>query len=386
MRTGRDAGPDTGDTRRSCLASALLLALASLLAPGAAGAQEAPRDATGGGGEVSAGTAETSTGGAPAEIVEPAEATETSEPTARSERGEDVVATLGTVIGGARDGEEPDGEPREETSHHRITWHADWPRYSFDEAVMTLSLGALLIASIALPADTSTPNWTGGILFDDGVRDGLRLRLYEQRESARIASDVLMGIVVGYPFLIDAFGAAGIGDGNWDVTLQMGLIGVEAYVVSLVVWRTVALLARRQRPVGRACEAGDASPHCTGAEIPQSFFSNHTMNAFTGASLMCLYHTSMPLYGDEAADATACVTAMTAAATVGLLRMMSDFEYFTDVLAGAIVGLASGWLLPYLLHFAGGARPELRSPVAAIPAPMITGDGDTYGVQAVGWF
>jgi membrane-associated phospholipid phosphatase len=64
---------------------------------------------------------------------------------------------------------------------------------------------------------------------------------------------------------------------------------------------------------------------------------------------------------------------------------MSDFEYLTDVLAGAVVGLASGWLLPYLLHYQGGARPELRPPVSFIPAPLI-GPNDTYGLQVIGIF
>ena len=69
---------------------------------------------------------------------------------------------------------------------------------------------------------------------------------------------------------------------------------------------------------------------------------------------------------------------------MGLLRVMSDFEYLTDVLTGAIVGLISGWLLPWALHYQGGARPELRSPFAWVPAPLVS--ETELGLQVVGWF
>lgn len=296
-------------------------------------------------------------------------------------RREDVVTSFGDAIG---EHHLSDAEPAPGARALRIAWRPEWPRYSFDEAVLTVGLGALLLAAELLPTAAFRPNWQGGILFDDGVRDGLRLREYSQRESARVASEVLQGVLIGFPFVIDAFFVAGIGEGSWDLALQMGLISLEAYVVSLVFWRVTALLARRERPVATACARGDTSPHCDDRQTTQSFFSNQTTNAFTSAGLICLHHTTMPLWGDEAADATACVGGITVAAVVGLLRVMSDFEYLTDVLTGAIVGMISGWALPYLLHYQGGARPELRSPVAVLPAPLVS---DTaLGLQAVGWF
>ena len=80
-----------------------------------------------------------------------------------------------------------------------------------------------------------------------------------------------------------------------------------------------------------------------------------------------------------------CVGALTVATVAGLARVMSNLEYLTDVVTGAFVGLMSGWLLPWLLHYQGGARPELRPAVAAVPVPMI-GAGDTVGLDVVGWF
>lgn len=299
-------------------------------------------------------------------------------------RGEDVVASFGDAIGEHHLGDE---DPALGASRLRVSWRPEWPRYSFDEAVLTAGLGALLLAAELLPTAAFRPNWQGGILFDDGVREGLRLREYEQRESARVASEVLQGVLIAFPFVFDAFFVAGIGEGSWDLALQMGLISLEAYVISLVFWRVTALLARRERPVATECATTDVVPrpaHCNDRQTTQSFFSNQATNAFTGAGLICLHHTSMALWGDEGADATACVGGITVAAVVGLLRVMSDFEYLTDVLTGAVVGMVSGWLLPYLLHYQGGARPELRSPVAVLPVPMVS--DTTLGLAGAGWF
>jgi len=291
-------------------------------------------------------------------------------------RSEDVMAALTDAL------DEPSlGEDRE---RHRVQWRDEWPRYSFDEAVLTVGLGALLVASELLPNSSFTPNWRGGLLFDEGVRTGLRLDTFAERDNARIAADVLMWVNMAFPVVVDAFLAVGIGDGNWDAAFQMGLISIEAYVVSLVVWRVTSLLARRQRPLDTACEAGDTSPHCDSRFATQSFFSNHAANAFTGAALTCLHHSAMPVLGDVGWDSTACVSATLLATAVGMLRVMSDHEYLTDVLTGAAVGWLSGYIIPWLLHYQGGARPELRAPIAVIPAPMIS--DDTIGITAAGWF
>ncbi len=310
----------------------------------------------------------------------PADGSERPE-VAEDARGEDVMAALTDAL------DEPGLE--ESTSTRRIVWRAEWPRYSFDEAVLTVGLGALLVASELLPNSSFTPNWRGGLLFDEGVRGGsggggLRLDTFAERDNARIAADVLMWVNMALPVVVDAFFATGIGDGNWDAAFQMGLISIEAYVVSLVVWRVTSLLARRQRPLDTACEAGDTSPHCDSRFATQSFFSNHAANAFTGAALTCLHHSAMPVFGDVGWDSTACVSATLLATAVGMLRVMSDHEYLTDVLTGAAVGWLSGYIVPWLLHYQGGARPELRAPIAIIPAPMIS--DDTIGLTAAGWF
>ena len=317
--------------------------------------------------------------------------TEAAPPTGNDSQGEDVVTSLGNAIGEPSFTATEDMMPR--ASQRRLAWREEWPRYSFDEAVLSVGLGLFVVAAELLPTATSHPNWTDVNALDGAVHDGLRLNLADQRDSARIAGDVLMWIDLGIPYVIDALFAAGIGDGSWDTALQMGLISLEANIISLVVWRLTSLLARRERPVVHDCMnpsttdplRNPSALECANPQPTQSFPSNTSVNAFTGAALTCLHHTTMSVFGDEGADATACVGALTIASVAGLLRVMSNLEYLTDVVTGAAIGLVAGWLLPWLLHYQGGARPELRPPVAAIPVPMF-GAGNTVGLDVVGWF
>ncbi len=54
-----------------------------------------------------------------------------------------------------------------------------------------------------------------------------------------------------------------------------------------------------------------------------------------------------------------CATGFVLAAATAALRVVGDMHYLTDVLMGAVVGTATGFLVPYLLHYHDGP-PEPR--------------------------
>jgi membrane-associated phospholipid phosphatase len=74
----------------------------------------------------------------------------------------------------------------------------------------------------------------------------------------------------------------------------------------------------------------------------------------------------VPLYGDQLADVLACAGTLTLAATTGVLRIVGDRHYATDVLVGAMIGFTVGYGMPTLLHY-GNGRSDAPAPNVAQP-------------------
>jgi len=85
-----------------------------------------------------------------------------------------------------------------------------------------------------------------------------------------------------------------------------------------------------------------------------------------------MHHAHLPLYGGGAGDVAACVGAYGVAATTGVLRVMSDNHYMTDVTVGAVLGTAVGLGVPYLLHY--------RHQAPAPEGVVARGDGLSFHV------
>src|SRR5262249_10240808 len=104
-------------------------------------------------------------------------------------------------------------------------------------------------------------------------------------------------------------------------------------------------------------------------------FSGHTSQTFAAAGLICMHHMNLHLFANGPTDGITCVSSYAAAASAGLLRIVGDMHYATDVITGAVVGTAVGLGLPFLLHYqpsphvapnaprgAGGFRIRLAPP------------------------
>ena len=88
------------------------------------------------------------------------------------------------------------------------------------------------------------------------------------------------------------------------------------------------------------------------------------------------------------ADRAPCLFMIGAATTAGVLRIVYDEHWASDVLVGAAVGTVSGYVLPSLLHYGfgnGRAIGEVRSG-SMLLVPQVVGYPGGAGLGAVGVF
>ena len=240
-----------------------------------------------------------------------------------------------------------------ETRAHRLEW--SWRRVHWGEITSSIALG---LGTLAInQTKEASRNWTGGILFDDWVRDALRVKGNTQKRIIR-ASNILEFSLIGAPTLIDTLGVTLIGDRNLDVAGQLFAIQGQAFAMTGFLTVATKTVVGRQRPEAKEQGCGDNGIEC-GAGANRSFFSGHAAFAFTGAGLICVEHTHLPLFG-RIGGKLACGTALTAASAASIFRILGDKHWATDVLVGAGVGLWSGWLMPWILHYRH-PQPEERA-------------------------
>jgi membrane-associated phospholipid phosphatase len=172
------------------------------------------------------------------------------------------------------------------------------------------------------------------------------------------ASDALLGVSLALPFaagLLDwlvAHDGRGLGGFAED-----SLVVLETLAINLLLCDVVKFAVRRPRPY--LYNPGTNSDERLKPDAALSFYSGHTAMAFAMATsysyLFSLRHPHSPLVPVVWAGTYA------VAATVGIMRVEAGKHFWTDVLAGAAVGSATGFLVPWLHR--RGREPLLSAPV-----------------------
>jgi membrane-associated phospholipid phosphatase len=227
-----------------------------------------------------------------------------------------------------------------------------------------------------LPAQPQ-PHFVGGILFDDAVR-ALRVHSPSALQTSWALSDAVDVSLVALVFGLDSI-AVPLLRGSPDVALQLGLMDAEAYAFSSVLAIGLYDSVGRARPSYEDCQRDPSFVGCT-VSPTASFPSGHTNEAFTAAGASCANHSFVPIYGSRLWDRLACARDVVLAASDGLLRIIGDRHYATDVLAGAAIGFSFGYGMPTLLHY-GVVGP--RSSANWVLSPMV---GPRTGLVLVGSF
>ncbi len=268
-----------------------------------------------------------------------------------------------------------------------VAWRPTWRRFTAPEYVLTGSLIAGTAAFIFFGNSDAEPNWKGPILFDKAVRNGLRATTARGRQTAQTVGEApyLGGLL--YPFVVDVVAVTLIGHQKPDVAAQMALIDAEAFAITGFLSFLSNATLRRERPYKRECGEGRGDPGFPGCEKAgqgEGFFSGHTAIAFTGAALTCSHHANLPLYGKSRVGGTiACIASLAGATAGGISRLYADKHYLTDVIVGAGVGLASGFIVPWFHYREGSTAPAQASAVQVLPIPMLSLDGGGAGVIGI---
>jgi membrane-associated phospholipid phosphatase len=252
----------------------------------------------------------------------------------------------------------PGAPPRIDTSLPPLVWKDEWPRFRSWEYVVTGVAAAVSFATLAIPPPAT--KWSSLNAFDEKARLALRFPDQDDRDVAKDTSDLLLTLLINQLFL-DTLVVTWWWRGQGSIAWQINMINLEAIALNGMFHGLTSVFAGRERPYFGVCTGPeeDQLRDCRGSKRYRSFFSGHTSTSFVAAGLMCSHHIAMPLYGGGAAEAgIVCVGGFASAATVGLMRVMSDQHYMSDVVSGAAVGTLFGLGVPWIFHYRGGARPD----------------------------
>ncbi|MGZ5969839.1 MAG: phosphatase PAP2 family protein, partial [Polyangiales bacterium] len=245
--------------------------------------------------------------------------------------------------------EPPKSEPPK--SEYRLPWNEQWTRFRVVEYIATPIVGGIAIYRLLWASPPDHPKWTGPILFDKAVRDSLRAGSDTSLQTARKWGDILTVAAILHVTVVDSVIIPLADHGNIDLAWQMTTMNLEAFAASGLVVGILFDVVARARPSYDECQAGTSTdPLCNTGKFA-SFPGGHTASAFTAAGLECVHHVNLPLYGGGAPDIASCVASLGVATTAGIMRIVGDRHFASDIIIGSMIGFGFGYGLPALLHY-----------------------------------
>jgi membrane-associated phospholipid phosphatase len=225
--------------------------------------------------------------------------------------------------------------------------------------IALFGVGAGLIGGAVLVAqgqDTLTVAEIADLDVDD-VNSFDRGATERWSPGASQAADWLVGAMLLSPTLL-----AVTGPGNDEPATVLAMYG-ETLLLNIGVVELLKGLVGRTRPYVYNDDPEISLEEKTAKTAVRSFPSGHTANAFAAAVFLGGVHAR--LNPGESSRTWVWVGSLTAATTVGILRVTAGKHFPTDVIAGAAVGALIGWAVPRL-H---------ERDTAGIPSAGKTGNG-----------
>lgn len=255
----------------------------------------------------------------------------------------------------------------------RSLWRDAWPGFSWTEGAATVSAG-VATGILAWQKPPREPRWQGGILFDDAVRNAVRLRSASGRQQLRSVGDMPYYFAPLLPLIVDPLVVAWLSRDDPKLAYNLAFMSLEAFSYAGVLSFVSTRISVRERPDASECRR--RHPDLAGCEADtEAFWSGHTSIVSASAGLVCANHRYLPLWGSPLADASACVLATSGALVTATSRLMADRHYASDVLVGMAVGFGIGYAVPVLLHY---SRDTTGAAVSVQPSAW--GDGASLNV------
>jgi membrane-associated phospholipid phosphatase len=265
----------------------------------------------------------------------------------------------------------------------RVEWSPRWPRFRAWEYGGTAVLGAASLYLYRYQPPPAEAKWQGENAFDDAFRGWLRADTREGRELAGTVSDVLWLGGSAVPYVVD-LPVILLAHREPRVAWQVLMMDLEANAVAGFINNALFYEVGRGRPSYRSCAADPGYDQLCGSTGNNAAFpSGHTLGIATAAGLTCVHHHYLPLYGHPAADGGACALMSVATVVTAATRVVADRHYASDSIAGAAIGFAAGYGLPWLLHYRSGLGAAAFAGAAG-PVVVPFASADVLGVGLFG--
>ena len=270
-----------------------------------------------------------------------------------------------------------------------LHWHGHWQPVGVRELVTIGVLGGTTLGMQLFWKPQTEAHWNKPILFDDPVRDALRIDSPSGRDTASTVSDVLFVWELVHTSVIDPLVVAWWQRESPFVAWQMVVIDAQAYTMTLALNQLIKRLTSRSRPWVSVddCATNPNGEQCGHGGANVSFYSGHAAMTATSAGLMCAHHTQLSLYQSDLLDTGVCAAAVTGTLLTGALRIASDNHWASDVIVGHLLGYASGYLLPTLLYykeFRSAPHEHEENEPQIVALPLLS--GDSLGISVLGAF
>jgi len=195
-------------------------------------------------------------------------------------------------------------------------------------------IGAIVVSQTPSPLTVVEIN----ALSRESVNRFDRSATYRYSENIANASDVLINAVVASPLALLA--GEHVRD-DWETFFVM-----YAEVIALAAILPAYGKATVQRPRPYTYNPNVPMESKTTSDAKKSFFSRHTSMAFASAVFLSTAYDDY--YPDSRSSPYVWAGSLLAASAVGYMRFASGEHFPTDIITGAVVGSAVGFLIPWL--------------------------------------